>query len=38
VGATQPLNVWVKPDAVYAVDATGASTTAYSGPITVAIP
>src|SRR5207248_4283262 len=29
------VNVWVKPDAVYAVNSSGASTTAYSAPITV---
>jgi Tfp pilus assembly protein PilV len=31
------VNVWVKPDAVYAVDAGGASTTAFAGPITVLV-
>lgn len=31
------VNVWVKPDAVYAVNSSGASTTAYSAPITVVV-
>ena len=35
---TGTLNVWVKPDAVYAVDASGASTSAFGGPITLTIP
>ena len=36
---TGTLNIWVKPDAVYAVNSsTGAATTAYGGPITVTIP
>ena len=32
------LNVWVKPDAVYGVDSSGASTTAYVGPIVMVLP
>ena len=32
------VNVWVKPDGVYAVDGTGASTTKYPGAITIALP
>jgi hypothetical protein len=32
------LNVWVKPDGVYMVDAAGASTTKYAGPIPVVLP
>ena len=35
--ATASLNVWVKPDAVYGVDGTGASTTAFVGPITMVV-
>ncbi len=31
------VNVWVKPDAVYAVNASGASTTAFGAPITVVV-
>jgi hypothetical protein len=31
------VNVWVKPDAVYAVNASGASTTAYATPVTVVV-
>jgi len=31
------LNVWVKPDAVYGVDATGAATVPYVGPITMVV-
>jgi hypothetical protein len=31
------VNVWVKPDGVYAVDATGAATTLYSTPVTVVV-
>ncbi len=31
------VNVWVKPDGVYAVDAAGASTTMFTGPITVVV-
>lgn len=34
---TGTVNIWVKPDAVYAVDGTGASTTPYPGPITVVV-
>jgi Tfp pilus assembly protein PilV len=35
--ASATLNVWVKPDAVYGVDATGASTAPYAGPITMVV-
>jgi Tfp pilus assembly protein PilV len=31
------LNVWVKPDGVYGVSSTGASTTKFTGPITVVV-
>ncbi|MDQ1475680.1 MAG: hypothetical protein QOE62_909 [Actinomycetota bacterium] len=31
------VNVWVKPDGVYAVNASGASTTKYTTPITVVV-
>jgi prepilin-type N-terminal cleavage/methylation domain-containing protein len=31
------LDVWVKPDGVYAVDGTGESTTAFVGPITMVV-
>jgi len=31
------VNIWVKPDAVYAVDANGNATTAFGGPITVVV-
>ena len=31
------VNVWVKPDGVYGVSGTGASTTLFAGPITVPV-
>jgi hypothetical protein len=31
------VNVWVQPDGVYAVDASGAATTLYATPVTVVI-
>ena len=31
------VNVWVKPDAVYAVDGNGNATAAFGGPITVVV-
>jgi hypothetical protein len=34
---TKSLNVWVRPDAVYGVNASGASTTPFVGPITMVV-
>jgi hypothetical protein len=31
------VNVWVKPDGVYAVNASGAATTLYAAPVTVVV-